>query len=331
MIKDKKIKTINYPISIFQNFIIVWYIYMGIKLRIFDLMSHHKSCNPEFIANHLNLREQIVKNWCDAMYSEGLFKRDNNNYSLTNWTKKYLCTNSKNYIGFIITSLENFSTAFSNFENNFKSDREFFRYTPNQMLGIVENIAPIANYLIPLICNEISDISRPYRVLDIGCGLGYYLFNLSKKYSDLKGLGIDIEQIIIDRAKSLAKEKKLDKRIRFKKVDVFKFQSNQNFNVIILSNIVQSFNIEQNKLLFQNLSNFLDDDGKIIMIDCLLDENKVDAKFNILFNLYLKFESLNARLYTLNELIDIVKNTALKVINHKNLMLGIDLIILKKI
>ena len=303
---------------------------MGLKLELFDLIKQNVKCSPEFISNELNLRVNIIKTWCDSMVAEGLMNKMNNEYSLTKWPKKYLCKDSKSYIGFILGAVKYFTNAFSNFENNFRKDKEFFKYTPDQMLGIAENIAPIANFIFPRIISEIGSNEKPINVLDVGCGLGYYLFKFAEFYPQFKGTGIDIEPLILDQARKIAQKKKLDNNITFLKGNVLDLKLDKKYDLIILSNIIQAFNTNQNIKLFKSLYTLLNQNGKIIIIDCLLDEDKIDAKFNIFFNLYLQFESLTAKLYTLNELTEIARLSLLKFTKHNNLMLGIDLIIFQK-
>ncbi|MBD3226654.1 MAG: methyltransferase domain-containing protein [Candidatus Lokiarchaeota archaeon] len=330
MSKIKRNKDFNYLIRIFQNFVISWYIYMGIKLGIFDFITD-KRYRVETIAKKLNLRKQILADWCNSMIAEGLMIKKNDEYELTEWSRKYLCKDSKIYIGFIISAVEYFSNAFSHFENNFKKDKKFFECNSRQMLKIVRNIAPIADIVSYVILKELDIVNEPFKILDVGCGLGNYLLNLAEEIPKIEGLGIDIEPIIIEEARKLANKKGLSDKIKFKEGNALDLNLNEEFDLIILSNIIQAFNFKQNKKLFGNLNYLLKKKGKIIMIDCLLDKDKRDAKFNILFNLYLKFESLSARLYTLDEIKKIANSNSLQVSKYNHLLLGIDLIIIEKI
>lgn len=306
---------------------------MGLKLLIFDFMKKDKYSIDE-IANKLKLRKVMLKSWCETMVAEKLMLRimegEKTEYQLTDWARKHLCIDSKSYIGFIIEAKDYFTNAFLRFDNNFRKNMPFLEYTPDQMLNIAENIAPIANYVTPLLINEIGDISDEFHVLDLGCGLGFYLFNLAKKIPQTKAIGIDIEPMILKRARAIAEEQGLSNNIEFKQENILKLNLKEKFNVIILSNIVQAFNRDQNLQLFNNIAHNLKQNGKIIIIDCLLDTDKKDAKFNIFFNLYLKFESKTANLYTLNELIDMMENKTIQFKKYNHLMFGIDMIVFEK-
>ena len=331
MNNKKKIKDVNYFIRIFQDFLITWYIFMGIKLELFDYLKEKNGRTIEEIANDLNLRDKIVRDWCDSMLVEDLLIKEGNRYKLNKLTKRYLCRDSIEYIGFVITSLEYFTNAFQNFENNFKKNKKFFNYSPDQMLGITKNIAPIASFLTPIILSEVSDVKGPYNVLDIGCGLGYYLFNLADKIHDLKGIGVDIQPKILKEASKIAQIKGLNGRIEFKKRNALNLKLKDRYNIILMSNVVQAFDKNQNTKIFSNIYDLLAPNGKFIIIDCLLDQDIRNSKFNVFFNLYLKFESQYAQLYTLDQLKEMVLSTNLKFINHKHLGLGIDMIIFKKV
>jgi len=327
MSKDKL--TENYLLRIFQDFMTTWYIYVGIDLGIFDFIHKKKIYSINEMAKMLNFREEILENWCECMVVEGILELEDNKYKLSKWAQKYLCKDSNSYIGYILSAVEYFTEAFTKFEQAFNINRKFPKKSSAEMLKIAKNIAPIANIVGPLIMENIEK-NKKLNVLDIGCGMGYYLIYIATHVNDMKGLGIDIEKKIIKEAKKNIIKLNLNNKIKFLVKDALNIKLNEKFDIVILSNIVQAFSYEQNLKLFNKIRDLLNDDGKVFVIDCLLQENKYESKFNVFFNLYLKFESLNARLYTLNEIKNIASETSLKFDKHQNIFYGIDMIIFRK-
>ena len=102
------------------------------------------------------------------------------------------------------------------------------------------------------------------RILDIGCGRGKILGNLSSKLKlKFKPLGIDIINHI-DR----------DKRIRFKKksASVFFLKNKEKFDLIVIKQTIHLMNIKEIKKLLNSLKRNLNQNGKILIFT--LDTNK---------------------------------------------------------
>ena len=102
------------------------------------------------------------------------------------------------------------------------------------------------------------------RILDIGCGRGKILGNLSSKLKlKLKPLGIDI----ID-------HKDRDKRISFKKksASIFFLKNKEKFDLILIKQTIHLINIKEIKRLLKSLNKNLNQNGKILIFT--LDTNK---------------------------------------------------------
>ena len=102
------------------------------------------------------------------------------------------------------------------------------------------------------------------RILDIGCGRGKILGNLSSKLKlKFKPLGIDI----ID-------HKDKDKRIRFKKksASIFFIKNKEKFDLILIKQTIHLINIKEIKKLLNSLKRNLNQNGKILIFT--LDTNK---------------------------------------------------------
>jgi len=102
------------------------------------------------------------------------------------------------------------------------------------------------------------------RILDIGCGRGKILGNLSSKLKlKFKPLGIDI----ID-------HKDRDKRISFKKksATIFFLKNKEKFDLILIKQTIHLMNIKEIKILLNSLKRNLNQNGKILIFT--LDTNK---------------------------------------------------------
>ena len=102
-----------------------------------------------------------------------------------------------------------------------------------------------------------TKLNKVSKIIDIGCGRGKILANLSRKLKlKVKPLGIDIE-----------KHKDRDKRINFKKIDAISFFKNCNeiFDLILIKQTIHLLKITEIKKLLNFCKNKLSHDGKIVI------------------------------------------------------------------
>ena len=147
------------------------------------------------------------------------------------------------------------------------------------------------------ILNQVK-LNRNSRILDIGCGRGKILANLSNKLRLLnKPIGLDIEN-----------HKDKSKKIIFKKIDALSYVSKTKitFDLILIKQTIHLLKKKQAIKLLSICKNKLSPNGKIVILS--LDPNKneiptfqlMNKKLNIslkkdekLFNLILKNQNKN--------------------------------------
>ncbi|MHA1132115.1 MAG: class I SAM-dependent methyltransferase, partial [Candidatus Helarchaeota archaeon] len=282
---------------------------------------------PAELAKNLDYRVEIVKPWCETMWACGYLNKKDETYSLTRWSKNFLWKESPTYLGFIIQSIETLYLPFLSFNNKFKKAEPFLPYSSQHMIDVATVIVPIAKFVVPVLFNEIPLLKMNLFVLDVGCGLGYYLITLAERNPQLRGLGIDKESFLIQRAGEIARSRGLQDRIRFLQMDLLEFVFSEEVDCILISSVLQTFSMEINIQLLSQLSSNLKDSGYLIILECLIDESRVSPKYGILFNMYLRMESLNARTYTLSEIKLMLEKSSFRFLSHKSIITGLDIII----
>ena len=141
-----------------------------------------------------------------------------------------------------------------------------------------------------------TNLNRSSRILDIGCGRGKILENLSNRLKlSIKPIGIDIEN-----------HKDKSKKIFFKKVDALSFMSKTRitFDLILIKQTIHLLKKKQAIKLLSTCKNKLSQNGKIIILSLDPNKNEIPTfslmkkklknslnKDKKLFNLILKNES----------------------------------------
>ena len=131
--------------------------------------------------------------------------------------------------------------------------------------------------------------NRPDNFLDIGCGTGN-LINKASFFVEKNLLGIDFSKSMID----LANKKKVNERVQYECVDIFKFKSNIKYDVISANGFVEYFSKKELVLIFLKLRKLLKKkNGKIFFsvrnrlfnIFSLNDFTKLEINSNKIHNL----------------------------------------------
>ena len=321
-----KLKGVEHLIHLIKDFLEIWTINTGLKLGLFDFLKEQPASSTH-LADNLNYRIELIQTWCETMRACGYLEKKDNQYSLTRWSKNFLWRKSATYLGYVIQSIDTFYPPFISHDERFEREKTFPSYSSQHMLDIVKTIAPNAKYVVPQLFSEALSLKDDLNVLDVGCGLGSYLIAMAEQNPKMRGLGIDKERIIIQKAEELVKSKGLQDRIRFMQTDLLNFNLSEKFNCIILSNILQAFNMETDIQLLSQLSSNLTEDGSLIILECLIDESRTTPKYVVLFNMYLRMESLNAQTYTISELKSMLERSSFYFRSHKPIAPGLDLVI----
>jgi len=166
-----------------------------------------------------------------------------------------------------------------------------------------------------------ANLDKHSRILDIGCGRGKILGNLSNKLKLLKKpIGLDIEN-----------HKDKSKKIIFKKIDALSFVSKTKltFDLILIKQTIHLLKKKQVKKLLSICKNKLNPNGKIIILSLDPKKNEIPTfplmkeklrislnKDEKLFDLIFKNKSkLNIKKFTYE--VKILKNKYLQMIRNR--------------
>ena len=166
-----------------------------------------------------------------------------------------------------------------------------------------------------------ANLDKHSRILDIGCGRGKILGNLSNKLKlSKKPIGLDIEN-----------HKDKSKKIIFKKIDALSFESKTKltFDLILIKQTIHLLKKKQAKKLLSICKNKLNPNGKIIILSLDPKKNEIPTfplmkeklrislnKDEKLFDLIFKNKSkLNIKKFTYE--VKILKNKYLQMIRNR--------------
>ncbi|MHA1378117.1 MAG: class I SAM-dependent methyltransferase [Candidatus Helarchaeota archaeon] len=327
--KDRK-KVPEYFINFIQTFYELLVVHSGIEFNLYDLINEHESLTLYKLASLTNISKKMINSWCNAATAIGHLKLEKNNYVLSSWAEHYLHKESPTYLGFFLQSMDDliflYQTLTDRFNGNFPS------ITGSQAISIIKGIAPLAKFIVPVLRERIPKLKEKCKVLDLGCGLGSYLVNLAKLNPQLQGIGIEggWGSNVIKEATKYIKQNNMESQIQIIESDILKFNTEQKFDVIFMSNFIQAFKKKDVKHILNNSYNWLKYQGTIVIQENLINENGIEPQFNALFNFYLNLESPNARLYTYQELYNFLHDIKFTEIKKYEFLFGLSHVIAKK-
>lgn len=159
-----------------------------------------------------------------------------------------------------------------------------------EMLGEFENIKPwfgrmleakFGPYFRQNVLPELEVFGRVNReggrVLDLGCGNGWYLRELAASYENLTGVGIDQMEPSIRQAREAAAEQGLAGRLEFHEADIFDYRPDRPFDVVVLNRTLHHVWTRRDDLL-ATVDASLADDGELVVWEPAFPEHRQELR-----------------------------------------------------
>lgn len=140
------------------------------------------------------------------------------------------------------------------------------------------------------------------KILDIGCGTGQLIGEISSQYKELYYLGIDVAKNMIEIAKSNNKEK----NIEFRVCPVENFTCQEKYDLIICSHSFPYFPNKEETL--KKIAALCNPHGQVIIVNSSTNNLK-----DLIINFFLKATTSKARYLSIKEMKKLFQAARLKV------------------
>ena len=167
--------------------------------------------------------------------------------------------------------------------------------------------------------------NKKLRILDIGCGTGQLVNEISKSYEEVNYLGIDVASNMISEAKS---NNLKDKNIKFKTCGIEKFNTKDKFDIIICTHAFPYYPNKEE--ILKKMYKMCNKNANIIIVNSSTNSLK-----DLLINFFLKATTSKAKYLSIKEmkrLFEIVKFKVcdIKIIRERKYMPTIALFHVKR-
>ena len=137
----------------------------------------------------------------------------------------------------------------------------------------------VKKYVLPLL-----EKNNELKILDIGCGTGQLIKEISEHYSTVRYLGIDVAKNMID----IARRSNNGERIEFKNVSIDDFVCEEKFDIIICTHAFPYFPHKNEAM--NKISSLCQKGGRVIIVNSSTNNLK-----DLIINMYVKIWTSKAR------------------------------------
>lgn len=211
-------------------------IYLGIRRGLFAALSGRALLTSQGLAAATACDERYVREWLQAETIAGLVVADDDDlttarFRLADGVHEVLVDElNPNYLGGLPLALCAIGQALPDLVDAYRTGAgvPMPAYGPEIVAAQAAFNRPAftndlaASWLpsVPDVHARLSDATRPARVADIGCGVGWAAIELAKAFPHVRVDGYDADELSLEQARRNAEDHGVSDRVRFELVDV---------------------------------------------------------------------------------------------------------------
>ncbi|UCH21931.1 MAG: methyltransferase [Deltaproteobacteria bacterium] len=280
----------------------------AIELDIFTQLGD-KSLSADKLAHKTNTLRDGLEILLNALSGMGLLKKNNNLFSNTDLSLKYLNASSSesitNYLWLAAQNWNQWCDLTKVIQG--KADKNKALGTENPELKKRFSLAVNERSLqvIPKLLQHIH-VGSAKSLLDLGGGDGSYSFAILEKNPQLRVTIFD-RPYMITAAMLRAFDKGVITKIKLVAGDFFKDDFGGPHDIVFLSNIIHIFGAAENKRLLEKITKALNAGGKLLIVDRFLEDDKTNPPEAAFFTVELFLRTDSGRCYSWSDVIHWLK------------------------
>ncbi len=261
------------------------------------------------IAEEIEIETDRIEPILNALTSYQMISKNETGYYLDEYNdvlnEKSEC-NQLGYIDFAQTIMKKYPMLANAVKdedfasNNFKELTE--KKAESFMRGMEANAIPQVKFITD------TYNFQEHKILDVGAGAGTYLLTIAKKDKTVTGKMIDLPEMVKIQNRRI-KEEKLTEQIVSEVCDYNKNFPTEQYNDVFLFAVAHQEPEEKLDKLLNNIYKVLKPKGRIFLTSFFLNEDKTSPEFSVQFAVEMLMNSNHGKVYTHNEIQDLmIKN-----------------------
>lgn len=268
------------------------------------------------IAEAAGASERGVRILCDSLTVMGFLKKDGTNYSLTDSTATFLDKSSQAYLGsaveFILSpqqkrGFDDLTGAVRRGGSAITGDASM---DPDSKMWVTfaRAMMPLMFPTAQAVAGHLGiDTDRQLKVLDIAAGHGIYGIAVAQKYPHAEVYGADWANVLTVAQENAAKFGVAD-RYHTIPGNAFETDFGTGYDVILVPNFLHHFDAAECETFIRKLHASLADDGKVITVEFVPNEDRVSPAPEAMFSLVMLAATPAGDAYTFAELKTMFEN-----------------------
>lgn len=302
--------------QIFQGYQASYALKTAIDLDIFTkIYDGNKTISD--IAKNVESSERGIRILCDSLTVLGFLTKENNEYILPEISSEFLNRKSLKYIGDSVYFLMNdkLMQGFSDLPNAVKKGGSTVSdegsLDPESPMwvkfarGMMGMMMPLAHQMVK---KTNFDEKQELKVLDIAAGHGIFGITIAQKYKNAEIHAVDWKNVL-DVAKENAEIFGVSDRYKTIDGSAFDVDFGNDYDLILLTNFLHHFDKITNEKLLSKINNSLKNDGKVITLEFIPNEDRISPPGEAMFSLTMLATTPAGDAYTFNELQEMFEKT----------------------
>lgn len=261
---------------------------VAVKLGVFDAIRSEGSPSEE-LAKILGTELRAIELFLNSLVAIGILSKKGEKFYNTECSLTYLVKASPKYFGGMILFEEGLWNIWERLEESVRTGKS--AKTPDMFQKREEDTEKFIMAMHSLveargdaaILSDILDFTWAMTMIDIGSGPGTYPIQFLKKYPHLQITIFDLPGTLRVTKKVLEKEG-VYRRINIVEGDYNTDPLPTGFDIAFLSNIIHSENEETNQKLMNKVFGCLNQNGKVIIKDHILDATLTSPAVGAIFS-----------------------------------------------
>ena len=311
---NEPLMTIHRTVKAYKQSIIVL---TANELGIFSALYQKKQSAAD-LAKKLKLNLRALVTLLNALVQVGYLKKKGNVYSAEPSFKTYLNPDGDHFIGDSLKHdldiLKNWSELAQVVKTGKPVRRE--KRTEAEQENFILAMANNTELNINDFFNSI-DLSKCKKVLDVGGGPGTFSIFAVNRYPELTAYNYDLPETITIASKYL-KPFLQKERVKLIKGDYFKDSLGNDYDFVLVSNIIHSMSEKDIIMLFRKAFSAVGSKGKLIVKDFFIKDNRIEPQRAVLFAVNMLVNTKDGNTYTVKEVTSWLKKAGFKKTVYKH-------------
>jgi len=255
-------------VSLMENLGFLWLIHTGFELNLWESLIKEKT-KEEILAENSNCNPLLLDHWLEQAKIQEILVFKNGKYQLSKMGKAVQKYRNYGLEAMYKELALHWGPCFAQLPDLMRGKIPRVQMESDMENELISKASIASDPFVWPILSGKCEKDRWRNILDVGCGEAVFLRRLGEKFPSLKGVGLEINPAVAQRA--AAKVKPYQGRIQVKSTDVFDFMDMyEAYDCCLLNNNIYYFESTSKRVeLLNHLKNLLCPGGQIGILTAL--------------------------------------------------------------